>query len=209
MQRINSNKGITLISLVVTIIVLSIILSITIKYSVSTIYEVKNEKMESELSLVQEAIMQQYALAKSENKLGIIADKINSDTSLTYDSNRPSELVGTRIADSGTITNQISGISENPLIKYTKNQADLTYEKYYYSLNQADLITIGIEKDDTTDTSDTTIKYIVNYLTGEVFDIENKTYYITDYNDSEDSIYLQGTNSSINSKEYNFSDDEN
>jgi type II secretory pathway pseudopilin PulG len=197
------DNGITLISLIVTIIVLMIILSITINYGVSTIYEVSNDKMEAELSLVQEAIMQQYALVKSKNELGLVATSISSNTSLSSDSERPTDLVGTRIADVTTITSK--GFSTT--IDYSSNESNLTYEQYYYSLNESDLQSIGIEKKDSSSSNSTKeIKYIVNYSTGEVFDIENGKYYQTNYQ-TDDPIYLQGTNSKIESTIYDFNDD--
>jgi type II secretory pathway pseudopilin PulG len=197
------DNGVTLISLIVTIIVLMIILSITINYGVSTIYEVSNDKMESELSLVQEAIMQQYALVKSKNELGLVATSISSNKSLSSDSGRPTDLVGTRIADVTTITNK--GFS-TPINNYSSNATNLTYEQYYYSLNKNDLKSIGIEKQDNSSSNSTKeIKYIVNYSTGEVFDIGNGKYYQTNYQ-TDDLIYLQGTNSKIESTIYDFND---
>lgn len=202
-MQMTKDNGVTLISLIVTIIVLMIILSITINYGVSTIYEVSNDKMESELSLVQEAIMQQYALVKSKNELGLVATSISSNKSLSSDSGRPTDLVGTRIADVTTITNK--GFS-TPINNYSSNATNLTYEQYYYSLNKNDLKSIGIEKQDNSSSNSTKeIKYIVNYSTGEVFDIGNGKYYQTNYQ-TDDLIYLQGTNSKIESTIYDFND---
>ena len=66
MQKIimmeKNNSGVTLVALVVTIIVLFIILGITLNYGLSELHDVSNKKMESELGIIQEAIMQRYAL---------------------------------------------------------------------------------------------------------------------------------------------------
>lgn len=94
MQMINKNsRGITLISLVITIITLMIILSITLNYGLSELHDVSNKKKESELAIVQEAVMQRYALVKSYNQLGIKAEHIEKSTTLEEDTGRPKGFV--------------------------------------------------------------------------------------------------------------------
>jgi type II secretory pathway pseudopilin PulG len=203
-------KGVTLIALVITVIVLLIIASITINYGVSTLHEVANNKIESELSMVQEAVMQQYALAKSKDELGMIATTISANTALEEDTSRPQSLLGTRIANVSTITN--IGF-ETPLINYnTTNQSNLTYEQYYYQLNADDLKSLGIEKDsDETASDDTTVKelkYIVNYSTGEIFDVGNGTYYNSDSKNGDEPVYITGTTQEDGTQTtYDFNDD--
>ena len=88
MQMIN-NKGVTLIILVVTIIVLMILATIAVNYGISSIREVQNNKIESELTIVQGAIIQQYTLLKSKNGLNKQAKVITTDKPLASDADRP------------------------------------------------------------------------------------------------------------------------
>ena len=204
MQRINRNdKGVTLMILTVTIVVLLIILGITLNYGVSEIHDVSNKKMESELEIVQEAIMQRYALVKSEGQLGINAPSINSNTST--EPTRPSGLVGTRIADSSYIKTQ--GFTEvTPIIEYSSGTNNKNFEDYYYLLTENDLRDLEIEKGDNSNESGSKERsYIVNYSTGEVFDVGNKKYYQTGSNNG-DLVYKQPTNVVTDTQNYEFND---
>lgn len=191
------NKGITLLILVVTIIVLIIITTIAINYGTSTIKETTEQKIESELSLLQTGIFQKYLLLKSKNKTGIIATPISSNMAEESDSLRPKELIGTRLSDTKQITN--NGF-QNPLKNYNAEDENLTYEEYYYYIGQDDLIKLGISKPDDSFNNDTDYKYIVNYSTGEVYDIENNHYY-------NNSVYLNGTDTKVKEDNYNFIDE--
>ncbi|MBR1540965.1 MAG: hypothetical protein IJ629_07530 [Clostridia bacterium] len=221
MQMISKKRdGVTLIVLIITIIILTIIMGISLNYGLSEVHNVANKKTESELAIVQEAVMQRYALVKSANQLGVKAEAISMNkpaaksTDIDYETNkektRPEGFVGTRIADPQTsIINQ--GFSTVALrSNYVVNSADLTYEQYYYLLDENDLIELGIKKDDDTKISNDIIiknhSYIVNYLTGEVFDIANKKYYKTDIS-SDDPIYTQPTSITMDQREYEFNDD--
>lgn len=211
MQKINnSEKGITLIALVITIIVLFIILGISLNYGLDNIRTVSNKKFETELSIVQEAIMQRYTLLKVSNELGIIAPAITDNASINTESeiNRPEEMVGTRIADLSYIKdNGFQNISFRS--NYELNSSGLKFEEYYYLLDGTDLEKLGIEKgeeDSLSNNESNERKYVVNYKTGEVFDIKNKQYFDTAIKDS-DPIYLQQNSVKINDRVYNFNDD--
>lgn len=110
MQKImylgKNNKGVTLVALVTTIIVLFIILGITLNYGLSELHDVANKKTESELGIIQEAIMQRYALVRSSNQLGLVpTGSTNSNLALDSDSERPQGFLGTRLANSNEIVN--------------------------------------------------------------------------------------------------------
>ena len=143
-------------------------------------------------------------MVKSEGQLGIKAPKISSNTS--SESERPSGLVGTRIADSSYIKNQ--GFSEvTPIIEYSNNTTDKNFEDYYYLLNENDLRDLEIEKGDNPKESESKKRsYIVNYSTGEVFDVGNKKYYQTGSNNG-DLVYKQPTNVVTDTQNYDFKDD--
>ncbi|MCI8310403.1 MAG: type II secretion system protein [Clostridia bacterium] len=203
MQMIN-NKGVTLIILVVTIIVLMILATIAVNYGISSIREVQNNKIESELTIVQGAIIQQYTLLKSKNGLNKQAKVITTDKPLASDADRPKDLIGTRIADTITIENE--GFNKH-LVNYSSSsstQSNLKYEQYYYKLDENDLRTLGIKKG--AEEYSIEYEYIVNYSTGEIYDMGNKQYFQTDYTNSS-PVYLEGTDSKIENQNYVFNDE--
>ena len=171
MKVLRKKDGITLVVLVITIMVLLIILGITINYGLKTVYEVTDDRTGTELSMVQQAVMQQYTLLLTENEDGKIATEISSDISIEDDENRPSSLIGTRIADISTLTSY--GFVQY-LIDYI-DLSDMKYEEYYYFLNESDLEELGIKQNNETGEETAEREYIVNYSTGEVFDIGRST----------------------------------
>lgn len=98
-MQMKNDRGVTLIALIVTIIVLGIILTITLDYGKVNTQKIDNKRKYSELAIVQQAIVQQYAWAKTQGKLGKQAKTIYENVSLSEDSERPTEFVGTRISD--------------------------------------------------------------------------------------------------------------
>lgn len=203
MQKINENRnGVTLIALTVTIIILFILAGISIQYGVAETKTIKNKKYESELSIVQEAIMQRYALVRSQHSLGITAAAINEDTKYEDDEGRPSGFFGTRLANSNAIAeNGFENIE--PVITYSAGADDKKYEEYYYLLDETDLVGLGIKKGKN---SGTDRNYIVNYSTGEIFDITNKKYYFTRTQNPE-PVYTRPTINATSEKNYDFNDD--
>ena len=149
-------------------------------------------------------------MLKVSNELGIIAPAITDNASINTESeiNRPEEMVGTRIADLSYIKdNGFQNISFRS--NYELNSSGLKFEEYYYLLDGTDLEKLGIEKgeeDSLSNNESNERKYVVNYKTGEVFDIKNKQYFDTAIKDS-DPIYLQQNSVKINDRVYNFNDD--
>ena len=164
---IRNEKGITLVILVITVIVLMIIALVSINLGGDTIEEVKEKKNVTELSTVQQAIFQQFALLESYLEDGIIAEVQTEDVIMREDVNRPELLLGLRIVDEETL-------DEYGFTEYVKKYTDtMTFEEFYYLLDEEDLNELGIKKDEKIEND---FSYIVNYSTGEVFDIVNKTY---------------------------------
>ena len=200
MRMISKNeKGVTLMALIITIIVLSIILGITLNYGLSEIHTASNKKTESELVIVQEAIMQRYALVKSANQL--------ENKYQTGEANRPEKFVGEILESSSKIADYgFSGIDY--MKDYTTLDSNITYEECYYKIGEDDLKDLGIEKGDSGKEENESAKertYIINYSTGEVFDVANKKYYKTNSDDDE-LIYTQPTDIEMANKTYDFND---
>lgn len=191
------NNGVTLVILAIVIIVLMIIVGVSLNSGLSSADEVADDRTGTELSIVEQAVIEQYTLLLTENQDGKIATKILEDVSLEDDTDRPSTLIGTRIANVSTLNSY--GFNQY-LVDYS-NIDDMKYEDYYYFLDESDLEGLGIS-DNKSDEEIQNHSYIVNYSTGEVFDTKNKKYYT-----SKDPIYLDGTNSKINTETYNFTDE--
>ena len=200
MQKImRRNDGATLTAVIIMLLIILIICGISINYGISTLQDVTDSRTETELTVVQQAVVQQYTLLLTQNEDDKPAEEITSNVDLENDSDRPSSLVGTRIADETELEDY--GFTEY-LIDYSDYET-MVYEYYYYYLDMEDLEEIGVEKESSTSSENSKERaYIVNYSTGEVFDIATESYYTSD-----DSIYLKGSNSTINETTYNFTDE--
>ena len=127
-----SNKAITLISLVITIIVLLILSGIGLTMGTNMISTSQDKKLISELNMVQHAILEQYAkLADVKNiasNMGI--ELVNIPDSYSnkdyYKLDKFSLLkIGIENTDDEYIVNYISGEVINNTKKYTKDNKAL------------------------------------------------------------------------------------
>ncbi len=152
---IKNNEGVTLITLVVTVIVLSILIGIGIPTANTVLQDTKKDRLSIELGLVRQAIMEQYGKAFAVGK-----------TEKTAEEERVSFWVGQKITNFSEIKlPEQDKVSFHQEIEqfYQKNQNyNCTYqEDYYYRLDPEKLSQIGIKNAVHT--------YIVNYKTGEVY----------------------------------------
>ena len=176
MQRMKSEKGITLIALGVTVIILMILVGTGVTAVYTGINEVKDNKLQTELGIVRQAIQEQYALAEAVQKTKVPA----SEPQVSF-------WAGDRINPSDPIyipTNDyINPEDKNAQIFIDKvnNRVTPTYqEDFYYRLNDEQLKEIGVgNKTVMKDGEETEIgvskyTYIVNYATGEVYNESKK-----------------------------------
>lgn len=200
--KIKNTKGVTLVALVITVIVLIILAGISIQYGISTIQEVNNNRTESELSIVQAAIVQRYSLAKSKQELvPIMQTQYDEAETARVRSGLDKVLVGTIIDDVKILRQNGFGDYKIPYGENLEFDAtDITYDSLYYLLDYDDLLDLGIEKNDLDESSNRS--YIVNYATGEVYDFENKTFFNTDNYDGS-PIYIPSSNSVITNNNQN------
>lgn len=150
-EKLKSEKGITLVALVITIIVLMIIATVSIGASTGikgNIQSAKNNVAISELSQVQQAVLETYI-------------KYKQTGNETY-------LVGTELTYSQA-ENYLKELDTKLTLKQEDydTQENVTKEKPYYQLSKENLESIGIKN-----TEDV---YVVNYETGEVFNYTLKT----------------------------------
>ena len=160
------NKGITLIALAITIIILIIIASVSTYSGVEALKDSRAEARKSEIKMIQQAVLENYALYQKTNDTNYL---IGSATSI-----EEVQKVIDRINSSKS--NEYSTIS----LKINYNSEDIT-EKYYI-LEKADLKKMGFAKTESDSTDESITKniemdnYIINYKTGEVM---NATLYVT------------------------------
>ena len=141
MSYLIKQKGITIISLVITVIILVIISGIGITMGTNAIKSSKDNQLASELSMVQHAVLEQYT-------------KYQTTKDITY-------LVGNKVEleEMNQIAKNLNITLVNIPQKYTN--------KDHYRLDKASLLQIGIENTDD--------EYIVNYISGEVINMTQKT----------------------------------
>ena len=175
MQKMRNERGITLIALVITIIVLMILFSITKDLGLDSIDSTNDRKLKAELQIVQQACITEYTKAKM---LGYIKDSSDSNVNEENNeenseneeenensdstSNIPINFVGTEVKVEAlpVLSSDISWV-------FSSNPPDEDYKKYFL-LDEDDLELLGID--------DSASTYIVNYYTGEVY---NETVKVT------------------------------
>lgn len=135
-----NNKGITLIALVITIVVLLIIASISIIGGIEGAKTAAENKLLTELDMVQHAVLERYT------KVCVTKEAVPGTPKTITDVNIIAEGIDLKGQE----------YDDNEI-----NESDIGTYKYYYELDLDDLKKLGI-----TNAKDT---YIVNYSTGEVF----------------------------------------
>ena len=147
-NMVKSQKGITLMALVITVIVLLIIAGIGIGEIIGNsgdINQTEDVLALSELKKIQQAVLESYLKYKQVGN-----DSIFLGTPIDYE----------------------DALDELKLIipegKLKANSEDNTLENRYYILTNENLKSLGLENINNKD------KYIVNYSTGEVFNITKK-----------------------------------
>jgi len=138
MQKIKKEEGISMLSLVITIIVLAIIASIVIRYTINGAEYSKQKKLLSDLEVVQHAVYERYEQYKMTGNESFLVGKTATGTEMN-----------TLKENSWEITNPSSK------------------EENYYKLDKDSLKVIGINNSED--------EYIVNYKTGECFNLSKKT----------------------------------
>ena len=148
-NKINSEKGITLVALVITIIVLIILAGIGIgelSGNRGSIDQTKNTMILAELDKVQQVVIENYIKFKQlGNETVLFGSKLSS-------------------ADYTEANNKLKALNGNKGLLMGFDENEIT-EKCYYKINKTDLEKMGLENIHNND------EYVVNYSTGEVFNI--------------------------------------
>ncbi len=124
MKEKKNQTGVTIVSLVITVIVLMIVAGIGVKVGTDQITKTKDNTVVSELSMVQHAILEQYT-------------KYKTTKNANY-------LVGNMV--SGEELNSITSTLGVTLV--TVPSSYLEKERAYYKLDKASLLEIGIKNTD-------------------------------------------------------------
>ncbi|MBR0428327.1 MAG: hypothetical protein IJK18_09065 [Clostridia bacterium] len=149
---IKEKKGITLIALVITIIILLILAGVGIGEltgNKNSITESKDKTASSELTKIQQAVIETYL---KYNQLG--NKMVLKGDSMTY-------------AEALSEFNQL-GSSESLKVESYDGISETDPGLFYYKVGPGDLKEMGLENIHKKD------EYVVNYSTGEVFNITQK-----------------------------------
>ena len=148
-KNINNNKGITMIALVVTIIVLFIIAGISLrafKKDDNNISTSKDEITKSELSKIQQALFENYFKYKQTGNNNV--------------------LIGTKLS-LAEATQLFNTMGSSETLKVTEYDEE-NPSTFYYKLQSSQLKEIGFKNVSDDD------EYVINYSTGEVFNFTQK-----------------------------------
>ena len=147
MLKMKNDNGVTLTALVVTIIVLMIILTISVDLGVSSINSTKDRKLQAELEMVQQACISEYTKAK---QMGLLE-------SADIATKQPANFIGKHI-QVGSLPTLSTGwvLSTEPTVSY----------KWYFEVDP--------DKLEELDILDSEYTYIINYYTGEVYNVTKR-----------------------------------
>lgn len=143
MKNFRENKGITLIALIITIIVLLIIAGISISGGIDGIDKAHENRLMSDLEKVQHAITERYTKFE-----------LTKDTSV---------IVGTKV-DLSSLTDVPESINWKVFQVTQASETSTHPERKYYRLGKSDLENLGLTGEHKSSS------YIVNYYSGEVYD---------------------------------------
>lgn len=158
-----NEKGVTLMALSITIMLIFILASVTIKGINEGAEDVQDNKLNAELGIIRQAITEQYMLAKAVGELKVPA----TNEQVTF-------WIGDRIESASTIelpeANYNSKDSNGTkFFNRIANYQPVYQEDFYYRLStEEQLKELGITRGDFKCT------YIVNYSTGEVYNETNQ-----------------------------------
>lgn len=168
MQKKKNEAGVTLVALVITVILIFIVAGISINLGDESIDKAEADKIKSELYMVQQAVVTQYAKAKSMNltNIKITNNATIEDGTVTVVSEKPEVFVGRRLGFN-SIYMKKGFLMLDPITNRYREECKY-YEDFYYKLEKEDLKTLGLNYPTTVKDSIKS-EYVVNYKTGEVY----------------------------------------
>lgn len=148
-----SNRGITLIALTITVIVILIIAAVSLFSGTQALKDAKKDAKIAELNMLKQMLVENYT---------------------KYLTTKDEEYIsGTRITNIAEVQNIVEEINSksveqvNLKIQKYEDNGDIT--QYYYKLNATELKKLGVELTDYKETINE--EFIVNYKSGEVMNI--------------------------------------
>ena len=212
--NLKSEKGISMMVLIITIIVLLIISGTTIYFSTTSVEGIVEKQDISVLNMIQEIVMAQYSKAEYLGETNI---------KLTESMDQPRSYFGEMISAANENKYIVKVTDENgdyDLLNPYKglfpdwaiysdnilNNPNFTYDDCYYRLGPVELKELGII--DTTGTNESVHTYIVKYSTGEVYDetMHTKEYYVEGNKNIKNEVANYESNVNIIREENDFID---
>ena len=169
------NRGITMVTLVITIVVLLIIAGISIGTGNKVIKSSELENIKTNMLLIK--IKGKEYVENANFNIGTAFDKITDETEKANRiSKAKAELKGTEITD-------VSEIDENIGITETQFQKDIADLIFYYNLTTEDLIDMGISN---VKSDEKNGWYIIKY---NIKDVEVEVYNTAGFENEEGKYY--------------------
>lgn len=186
------SKGITIIALIITIIIMIILATISIKYGFKSINSTQDSVIESGLETVQQALIQQHTKANTIEKNDKDADFSNTSDKYYIGTPQDKDEIKRLLENYGVKSDSNKFNLLN--FDYTKDDYNSTKnDDIYYKLESSDLEKLGI--DDAKGR-----EYLVNYSTGEVWDLTNIKYNNGNY------AYINGIGTELEISKEDFTD---
>lgn len=172
------NRGITMVALVITIVVLLIIAGISIGAGNNAIKNSKLENLKTNMLLIEAKAKEQIENAKF--RLGTNIDKVTEEEKSNRINTAKGEFIGEEVVDGSIFNNNVQITTE-------KIQEDNKNNTYYYKLSTQNLIDMGL-KNVKSDEKDGyyIVKYDLKDSTIEIYNTEgfddegNISYSLTD-----------------------------
>lgn len=152
---LKNNKGISLITLILTIIVILILTAIFLSTGLDSIFEAKNSKNANEIAQLKSAVSDRFnSHLKNEDTVTLVGKLAKN----TYTSDECiSKIIST--LDFEKSTDEEKNTEKNKI----SNNISRDYEKYVMIIEAGDMAQLGLENYSKTN------RYIVDYYTGMVY----------------------------------------
>lgn len=149
MQKIKNNRGVTLVALSITVIVVIMLTTITANIGLDSINSTKDRKLQAELQMISQVVATEFSKAIELNTIDV-----NSSDTVP----KPDNFIGTEISASD-LPSISSGVT-------WKLGSEASGYKAYFRLEPTDLEKLGVKNAEDS--------YIVNYYTAEVYNVTRK-----------------------------------
>lgn len=155
---LKNNKGISLITLILTIIVILILTAIFVSSGLDSIFEAKGSKNANEIAQLKSAVADRFnSYLKNEDTVALVGKLAKNTESYNTVDECVNKIIST--LDFEKATDEEKNAEKNRI----SNNISRDYEKYVMIIESGDMAQLGLENYSKTN------RYIVDYYTGAVY----------------------------------------